>query len=753
MNQKNLHIILLIAVALSVKICFSAELAPPVPWIGEGWQFRQVVSAGGKNSVIKSSTGITELNTLGNVLPDGADIRVTDLFNNIIPYRVLSVSKDGFVKVEFSLAGKTDNSAFCVYYGNPSAKPLVFNFGQIGGGVNLIIKSYESGEVTDIDSFFSLFDASQKVMGQTLRENISDKSNPFSKENEKCLALYSGIIRAPINGSYGFQLKATGPAFLSIDDKVVLSQKKADIQYATSEPITLSRGDHFFKFCVLSRHPSAFITELYWRLPGERIFKIIPPESFSSSIYYYPVVHQKRGKILNAFFDYNFDKKIQVLGSDKVFTRIIFKNLSFDSLAGATKTNLNTDTASSYPALPESEIRVSWDFGDGEKSSEPNPFHIYNKSGVYEVKLTARNDMGFEDIFLMPIIINEDGAEKIELQWDVQEDNQLVQFDVKTIPVSHSYYLTSPDKKDFILRKTLFSAGKIIDSSETQLTIVPREAMLQNYSIPNLEGTFKIRWELFLYGINIMSRGLFVLDDTEKFPHVTAKDASMIDEEGNVVIVKVTGEANTTKRFLKNIFDPQKKKNLEIAVIDNSLAPFGKGYNENDYYCGRLKSLLQKKFPDVDVNIHRFAGKRDQLGYFAAFRIVSYASQIYKIDPDVIIISPDFDDLRSLIEPDFRYYAIMVHNYIANTRAKIILTTPPPRVGGSTKAFAMGVSKIALMHDVGLADIHQTVSLYQGDWKSLFTYNDEPGNVYYYDMNSTGQDIIAETLFTAIIKD
>jgi len=57
------------------------------------------------------------------------------------------------------------------------------------------------------------------------------------------------------------------------------------------------------------------------------------------------------------------------------------------------------------------------------------------------------------------------------------------------------------------------------------------------------------------------------------------------------------------------------------------------------------------------------------------------------------------------------------------------------------------------MHDVSLADVHQAVSMYEGDWKSLFKYDNEPVNVYYYDMNPVGQEIIAETLFTAIIKD
>ncbi len=36
----------------------------------------------------------------------------------------------------------------------------------------------------------------------------------------------------------------------------------------------------------------------------------------------------------------------------------------------------------------------SWDFGDGNSSSDPNPVHTYANAGVYDVKLTATNAVG-----------------------------------------------------------------------------------------------------------------------------------------------------------------------------------------------------------------------------------------------------------------------------------------------------------------------------------------------------------------------
>ena len=36
----------------------------------------------------------------------------------------------------------------------------------------------------------------------------------------------------------------------------------------------------------------------------------------------------------------------------------------------------------------------AWEFGDGETSSEPNPAHVYQESGSYEVVLTITNSDG-----------------------------------------------------------------------------------------------------------------------------------------------------------------------------------------------------------------------------------------------------------------------------------------------------------------------------------------------------------------------
>ncbi len=40
---------------------------------------------------------------------------------------------------------------------------------------------------------------------------------------------------------------------------------------------------------------------------------------------------------------------------------------------------------------------LDWDFGDGSISTEEAPFHIYDETGTFEVKLTATNDDGSDE--------------------------------------------------------------------------------------------------------------------------------------------------------------------------------------------------------------------------------------------------------------------------------------------------------------------------------------------------------------------
>lgn len=144
--------------------------------------------------------------------------------------------------------------------------------------------------------------------------------------------------------------------------------------------------------------------------------------------------------------------------------------------------------------------------------------------------------------------------------------------------------------------------------------------------------------------------------------------------------------------------------------------------------------------------------------FIVNFPILKPASSIYDLAPHVIVLACDLENLSCFTsyEKLKRYYAVMIHNYIAQTRAKIVLVTPPPQPlkAYRSKLVASAISEIGLIHVVGLADVNQAINLWAGDWMTLYQDESTPDATFYnLYMTSTGQEIRSDTIYKANIHD
>ncbi|MEZ4983145.1 MAG: T9SS type A sorting domain-containing protein [Saprospiraceae bacterium] len=102
-----------------------------------------------------------------------------------------------------------------------------------------------------------------------------------------------------------------------------------------------------------------------------------------------------------------------MLDSSGMYEVVLVNSLGCDSIA---ELDLNiienplanfdfeiTDSLVVFENLSFNADSVVWDFGDGNTSNEFNPQHIYDTTGIYEVRLTVFNDCG--DVFVQNSVV------------------------------------------------------------------------------------------------------------------------------------------------------------------------------------------------------------------------------------------------------------------------------------------------------------------------------------------------------------
>lgn len=95
-----------------------------------------------------------------------------------------------------------------------------------------------------------------------------------------------------------------------------------------------------------------------------------------------------------------------------------------------------------FTNLSENETSVSWDFGDGETSTDENPTHTYDAEGAYTVKLTATN-AGGSDVVQQTVNVVDANAQITALTggsektWKLIRDVSTEDYPLEVGPAAH----------------------------------------------------------------------------------------------------------------------------------------------------------------------------------------------------------------------------------------------------------------------------------------------------------------------------
>jgi PKD repeat protein len=100
-------------------------------------------------------------------------------------------------------------------------------------------------------------------------------------------------------------------------------------------------------------------------------------------------------------------------------------NFSFDGTAKHAPVSIQFNNTST------DAVEYSWDFGDGESTTEESPKHQYKNAGTYTITLLAKNKKGDSNIMTKPIIVLAAPTIALVTRLTVNSVSNFGSFDVK----------------------------------------------------------------------------------------------------------------------------------------------------------------------------------------------------------------------------------------------------------------------------------------------------------------------------------
>jgi len=364
-----------LAVALLLGSCWSG-LAAGQTFRRAGLEFsalRVVTVPPGKNFAII----VTQFFAHGEVREDGRNVAVFP--KNLakpVPTRVLQVGPGDFCRVAFQVV--EGHNIYEVLYGGEPLKDDALPPWTATQGLLLETREYKNCNLNSYHSVREAYDSSKRI-GSDYVDGVHHAENPFTLTPGPFLSRYSGTLNIAAAGKYGFICSSQDCSFLVIDDKLVaehpgMHPPRYQAAPGSRQDIQLTAGGHKFEYYHGAAGSQAMMV-LAWEVnPSEPKPKpaAIPPEAFGAGA----IGREAAGPVTMRTEKLAPDFLVNVAGSVP--------------LPDNNAPLVGVQFLDASPKALATNSRFHWDFGDGQKSDQPNPDHVYLRPGLYRVKLSIR---------------------------------------------------------------------------------------------------------------------------------------------------------------------------------------------------------------------------------------------------------------------------------------------------------------------------------------------------------------------------
>jgi PKD repeat protein len=311
----------------------------------------------------------------GEISADGKNVLAFTRDQKPMPTRVLQLGPGDYCRLAFqTIEGQKSYELF--YGGEPPPDAIPPWTSQ--DGLLLETRQYKDCNLNSVQSVREAFQ-SAKPIGAGYVPNVQHSHNPFSLKAEPFLSRYSGMLRIPSQGTYGFLTSSQDASFLLVDDKVVVEApgRHGPLRRATRgtrKDIQLAAGPHKFEYYHAATGPQATMVAAWEVSPKDPKPQpsAIPSEHFRTQM----VGQVQAGRVTMRTVKTVPDFLVNIMGevplpdNDLPLLGVQFLDLS--------------------PRGAAMQGKIEWHFGDGQTSEEAKPFHVYLRPDLYSVTCSVK---------------------------------------------------------------------------------------------------------------------------------------------------------------------------------------------------------------------------------------------------------------------------------------------------------------------------------------------------------------------------
>ena len=699
-------------------------------WWELAWQTRLVVRTVEPELAGRINTARVVLERGENIHHAGQDVRVVSDQLEIVPHAVTPLD-DGRLAVDF-LAASTQSDRYCVYFNNPDAGPAPHRWDRQVGGLYLETRALAPKWHRNAGSLAYMEKAIEnctQVYGRKLWPRISDTHNPFGSD-DLYMSIYRGDLFCPETGRYGFATDSDDSSFLLINGSLVAEWPGGHVPAQTWEhrgEVPLKRGIHKIAYYHVETYGGQ-LSRAGWKRPSDEHFSVIPAAAFVRELPTWIVARQERTRPLNAFFEFE-DAGALRLGSDER----IFPSMKFRSCATASLGRV---------------VWHLWDFGDGTVSQQTHPKHEYPGPGVYDVKLTVRDSLGFESGVTRTVSAQAEDVRNVVLFFDLQKSATILDPKQPLDVVLRFQSQIGPIPLD--LHSSLTNvAGRLVEDTAESMVLQGGEWYTTRRTYRPGETPHTVHLRLSYAGHTVQERVIDIIPTRSPFGRLRVDNENLVSEDGHIVVLQLDEEPLRRGDQARRL--QRRDRPLRMIVIDDSLSPAATRETEGATYYGTLAKLIQERRPGTRVDLSR-VGRYDQsYGYPPLVRLSRMTEDLVSQDPDVVLLVCSITDILNYL-PVREFEAFLkaaLDQTLSQTRADVFLITPPPLAVNPliSKPYAMAAKRVAQRRSVPTVDLYSLFFLREKELRSFYQDEIDPDPVFYLEPNPKGQRLIANELY------